>query len=138
VDLTQEPIGNDRDGKPVYLSELWPSDADIEQAMSSAITPSLYTENYRDPFAGDARWQSLPIRGGATFDWDEASLYIRRPPFFEAISLKPAPLTDILGARALAVLGDSVTTDHISPVGAIAADSPAGRFLRESGVAPKD
>ncbi|MEJ2578772.1 MAG: aconitate hydratase AcnA, partial [Kineosporiaceae bacterium] len=138
VDLTSEPLGTDPDGKPVYLADVWPSPTEVEQVVGTAITEEMFRRNYADVFSGDARWQSLPTPTGDTFAWQEASTYVRKPPYFDGMGAQPEPVTDITGARVLAFLGDSVTTDHISPAGAIKADSPAGRYLAEHGVAPGD
>ncbi len=138
VDLATEPLGTDPDGKPVYLADLWPSPVEVEEVIAGAIASEMFTRDYADVFAGDAQWQSLPTPTGATFAWDPESTYVRRPPYFEGMQREPAPVSDIDGARVLARLGDSVTTDHISPAGSIRADSPAGRYLTEHGVARTD
>jgi aconitate hydratase len=138
TDLTTEPVGKDRDGKDVYLREIWPTEREIQASMLSAVKPEMFQRQYANVFDGDDRWRSLQVPGGNLFEWDEQSTYVRRPPFVEGISREPAPLMDIVGARALAVLGDSVTTDHISPAGSIPADSPAGKYLIAQGVKPSD
>ncbi|MCL6537138.1 MAG: aconitate hydratase [Acidothermus sp.] len=138
VDLTTEPLGVGSDGNPVYLRDIWPTEQEISEIIGQAIESRMFTESYRDVFAGDERWNSLEIPEGDLFAWDERSTYVRRPPYFDGMSREPAPVSDIVGARALAVLGDSVTTDHISPAGSIKRDSPAGRYLMEHGVEPKD
>jgi aconitate hydratase len=138
IDLTSEPIGKDRDGKPVYLREIWPSGAEIQASMLSSVKSEFFTRQYANVFSGDERWSSLNVPTGERFAWDEHSTYVRKPPFVEAIGKEPAPLTDIRDARVLALLGDSVTTDHISPAGAIPQDSPAGRYLISQGVNPPD
>ncbi|MGH3328521.1 MAG: aconitate hydratase AcnA, partial [Streptomycetales bacterium] len=138
VDITREPLGADQDGRPVYLSDVWPSSQEIEDVVASAIASEMFTRDYADVFAGDERWTGLPVPTGDLFAWDEASTYVRRPPYFDGMGVEPQPLRDIAGARVLAVLGDSVTTDHISPAGAIKPDSPAGRYLIERGVERKD
>jgi len=138
LDLTTEPLGTDPAGQPVYLRDLWPSSRDVDATIGQAIRTEMYSEDYADVFAGDANWQGLDVPGGDTFAWDPESTYVRRPPYFDGLPAEPAPLTDIAGARVLAMLGDSVTTDHISPAGAIKRDGPAGRYLSEHGVAPKD
>jgi aconitate hydratase len=138
TDLTTEPLGTGSDGQPVYLRDIWPSQAETGEVIASCLRPDMYTREYAQVFAGDERWQSLPVPGGDTFAWDPSSTYARRPPFFEGLAAQPGPLAEIEGARVLALLGDSVTTDHISPAGAIKADSPAGRYLREHGVQPGD
>jgi len=138
VDLTSEPLGTGADGTPVYLRDVWPTEAEVSEVVGSALGSEAFAEAYADVFAGDARWQGLQIPAGPEFGWDPASTYIRRPPYFDGMPAEPAPLADITGARVLAVLGDSVTTDHISPAGSIKRDSPAGRYLVENGVAVKD
>jgi aconitate hydratase len=136
MDLTTEPIGKDRDGKDVYLREIWPTEREIQAAMLGAVQSEMFQRRYANVFEGDERWRSLQVPSGNLFEWDQHSTYVRRPPFVEHISRQPEPLRDITGARVLAVLGDSVTTDHISPAGSIAVDSPAGRYLIEQGVTP--
>ncbi|HTK30133.1 MAG TPA: aconitate hydratase AcnA [Vicinamibacterales bacterium] len=138
IDLTTEPLGTDRNGAPVYLREIWPDEREIQQTMLSAVTSDMFREQYADVFAGDDRWRTLEVPTGDRFAWDESSTYIRNPPFFEGLTLDVAPLADITGARVLALLGDSITTDHISPAGSIKKDSPAGRYLMEHGVQPRD
>jgi aconitate hydratase len=136
ADLTTEPIGIGDDGKPVFLADLWPSIDEIKGVIRDAVDPEIFRETYATVFDGDDRWRALPIPSGDRYAWDPTSAYIARPPFFEGMTSEPAPLRDVVGARALAVLGDSVTTDHISPAGSIAASSPAGSWLQEHGVAP--
>jgi len=138
TDLTREPLGTDPAGRDVYLRDLWPTEHEIQETMLRAITAEMFQRVYSEVFQGDERWQSLPVPGGDRFAWDSESTYIRHPPFFEDIQMTPAPLHDIRGARVLAWLGDSVTTDHISPAGSIPPDSPAGRYLIEHGVQPRD
>ncbi|MEU5835751.1 aconitate hydratase AcnA [Streptomyces diacarni] len=138
VDITEDALGTDQDGNPVYLKDLWPSEQEVEQVVASAIGQEMFTKDYADVFAGDAQWQALPVPTGNTFEWDTESTYVRKPPYFEGMGMEPAPVTDISGARVLAKLGDSVTTDHISPAGAIKADTPAGQYLTEHGVARRD
>ncbi len=137
VDLYSEPLGTDRDGKPVLLSDIWPSQAEIQQAVQ-AVRPAMFQKQYASIFEGTDEWQALEVPAGEHFAWDPESTYVRRPPFLEGLPREPQPTKDILGARALAVLGDSVTTDHISPAGSIPKDTPAGRYLVERGVEPKD
>ncbi len=134
IDLTTEPIGTGSDGRPVYLADIWPSAGEIESVVESAVATEMFSRDYADVFAGDDRWRSLPVPAGDIFEWDPGSTYVRRPPYFDGMSRDPSPVTDIQGARVLAMLGDSVTTDHISPAGAIKADSPAGDYLRAHGV----
>jgi aconitate hydratase len=137
-DLTTEPLGTGSDGAPVYLRDIWPLEREIQEAMLRSVKAEMFRDKYDDVFSGDARWRELPTPEGDLFAWEPDSTYIRNPPFFDALEQEPAPLTDVAGARVLAVLGDSVTTDHISPAGSIPADSPAGRYLIERGVAPRD
>ncbi|MGP3977795.1 aconitate hydratase [Streptomyces sp. 8N114] len=138
VDITTEALGTDQDGNPVYLSDLWPSEQEVEEVVASAIGQEMFNSSYEDVFAGDAQWQALPVPTGNTFEWDPQSTYVRKPPYFEGMGMDPAPVEDISGARVLAKLGDSVTTDHISPAGAIKADTPAGKYLTEHGVERRD
>ncbi|MGI5519709.1 aconitate hydratase [Micromonospora sp. CA-259024] len=134
IDLANEPIGEDSEGNPVYLREIWPNSAEIQDVIAQAIGATGFSAAYADVFAGDERWQSLPTPTGDTFAWADDSTYVRKPPYFEGMQPEPSPVVDIAGARVLAKLGDSVTTDHISPAGAIKADSPAGTYLAEHGV----
>jgi aconitate hydratase len=138
VDLTREPLGTDPAGAPVFLRDIWPSQAEIQTAMAASIDAGMFREKYRDVFKGDERWQALPAPSGDLFQWEADSTYIRRPPFFDDLDMTPTSLADIAGARVLAVLGDSVTTDHISPAGSIPADGPAGKYLMAHGVQPRD
>ena len=138
IDLTQEPIGKDRQGADVYLSDLWPTDQEIQTAIAASVHTEQFTSKYADVFDGDARWRGLPAPSGQHFAWDDDSTYVRHPPFFEQLVADPVPLTDIAEARVLALLGDSVTTDHISPAGSIPPDGPAGQYLIEHGVDPSD
>ncbi|MDD7937489.1 aconitate hydratase [Actinomycetospora lutea] len=138
LDLATEPLGHDTDGNPVTLADIWPSPQEIQDTISSALSPEQFTEGYADVFAGDERWTSLPTPEGETFTWDAGSTYVRKPPYFEGMSREPSAVDDIEGARVLLKLGDSVTTDHISPAGSIKEDSPAGRYLKENGVERKD
>ncbi|HTF54319.1 MAG TPA: aconitate hydratase AcnA, partial [Pseudonocardia sp.] len=137
-DFENQPLGTDTDGTPVFLREIWPSPKDVQQTIDSAISQEMFTKDYADVFKGDERWRSLPTPEGNTFDWDPDSTYVRKPPYFEGMSAEPTPVEDIAGARVLALLGDSVTTDHISPAGSIKADTPAGQYLTEHGVDKKD
>jgi aconitate hydratase len=138
IDLMNDPLALDPSGAPVYLRDLWPSTAEIEEVVASAIDESMFADRYGRVFDGDDRWRALPTPTGDTFDWDPTSTYVRRPPYFDGMPAKPEPVKDIADARILAVLGDSVTTDHISPAGSIKSDSPAGQYLTEHGVARKD
>ncbi|HVL23139.1 MAG TPA: aconitate hydratase, partial [Thermomicrobiales bacterium] len=136
IDLETEPLGNDPNGDPVYLADVWPTEDEIEEAIATAVTPEMFREEYATVFAGDERWKNLPVPEGDLYEWDPASTYVQEPPFFQDISLEPQPVADIAGARVLALLGDSVTTDHISPAGSIARTSPAALYLQEHDVKP--
>ncbi|HEV2108380.1 MAG TPA: aconitate hydratase AcnA, partial [Thermomicrobiales bacterium] len=138
IDLNNDPLGHDPNGKAVYLKDLWPSQEDVNQAIRESLDPNMFREEYETVFEGDEHWQGLPIPEGNLYAWDEDSTYIQDPPFFQDLSPEPSPLTDIMGARVLALLGDSVTTDHISPAGSIARTSPAGTYLMEHGVKPHE
>jgi aconitate hydratase len=138
VDLLNDPIGQDTEGNDVFLHDIWPSPAEVQDVVASAIAPEMFTTDYADVFAGDERWQSLPTPEGQTFTWDRESTYVRKPPYFDGMPAEPTPVTDIADARVLVKVGDSVTTDHISPAGSIKADSPAGKYLAEHGVQRKD
>ncbi|MES9519719.1 aconitate hydratase [Streptomyces capoamus] len=138
VDITRDALGTDQDGNEVFLKDIWPSEAEVNEVVASAIGEDMFSKSYQDVFAGDAQWQSLPVPTGNTFEWDAESTYVRKPPYFEGMGMEPAPVEDIAGARVLAKLGDSVTTDHISPAGAIKADTPAGQYLTEHGVERRD
>jgi aconitate hydratase len=138
ADLTTEPLGTGSDGEPVFLRDVWPSSAEVQEVIDTAVASEMFTRDYADVFTGDERWRSLPTPDGDTFAWDADSTYVRKPPYFDGMGRQPAPVTDITGARVLAKLGDSVTTDHISPAGSIKADSPAGRYLAEHGVDRRD
>jgi len=137
-DLTTEPLGTGRDGQPVYLRDIWPSDEEIAREVERCITPQMYQNNYATVYDGTAEWKAIPPSTGDLYAWDEASTYIQHPPFFQSLTLEVPPLQPIAGARVLAMLGDSVTTDHISPAGDIAANSPAGQYLASLGVARAD
>lgn len=138
IDLLNEPLGTDPQGEPVYLADIWPSAQEIEQVVTASIDPQMYIDRYADVFAGDDQWRSLPTPTGVVFDWNPDSTYVRRPPYFDGMTRKPAPVTDVGGARVLVKLGDSVTTDHISPAGTIKMDSPAGEYLTAHGVERRD
>jgi len=138
IDLTREPLGYGRDGRPVNLADIWPAMDEIKGVIGSAIDPALFQRTYATVFEGDERWRTLPIPSGDRYVWEEDSTYVAKPPFFDGLAAQPVPLHDIEGARVLAVLGDSVTTDHISPAGSIAPASPAGRWLQDHGVGPLD
>ncbi|MFH8753101.1 aconitate hydratase AcnA [Streptomyces rimosus] len=138
VDITTEALGTDQDGNPVHLKDIWPSEAEVNDVVANAIGEDMFSKSYEDVFAGDAQWQALPIPTGDTFEWDPQSTYVRKPPYFEGMTMETSPVSDVQGARVLAKLGDSVTTDHISPAGAIKADTPAGQYLTEHGVERRD
>jgi len=138
IDLSSEPLGVDRDGDAVYLKDLWPSDAEVAAAVRASLTPEMFAERYASAFSGDDRWQAVPATNAVTYAWDDRSTYVKLPPYFEGLTMEPGVVRDIEGARVLAKLGDSVTTDHISPAGNIRATVPAGRYLTERGVAPAD
>ncbi|WP_028649334.1 aconitate hydratase AcnA [Nocardiopsis sp. CNT312] len=138
VDITTEPLGVGKDGTPVHLADIWPSAEEIQEVMDAAIASDMYESAYADVFAGDERWRSLPTPTGNTFEWEGGSTYVRKPPYFEGMAATPAPVTDITGARVLAKLGDSVTTDHISPAGAIKPGTPAAEYLKANGVERRD
>ena len=138
TDLTTEPLGKDRAGNRVYLKDIWPSEQELQETMLRAVNADMFKKSYADVFAGDERWRQLPVADGNRFQWDPESTYIREPTFLQGMTMVTPPLEDIAGARVLALLGDSVTTDHISPAGSIKADTPAGRYLVEKGIKPSD
>jgi aconitate hydratase len=138
IDLYDEPLGEDSHGEPVYLKDIWPTAAEVASTVQDAVQSDMFRKSYGEVFDGDERWGGLDVPTGEAFAWDEGSTYVRRPPFFEDLPHEPEPVSDIEGARVLAVLGDSVTTDHISPAGSIKRDSPAGQYLIEHGVQPKE
>jgi aconitate hydratase len=138
IDLYDEPLGEDEHGEPVFLKDIWPSAAEVAATVEEAVQSDMFRKSYGEVFEGDERWSSLEVPSGDSFAWDPESTYVRHPPFFHGLGVEPEPVRDIEGGRVLAVLGDSVTTDHISPAGSIKRDSPAGRYLIEHGVAPKD
>src|SRR5690606_21089804 len=137
-DFETEPLGTTPSGEPVFLRDIWPSAQEVQETIDASVDAEMFGKNYADVFAGDERWQTLPTPSGDVFEWDPESTYVRKPPYFEGMGAEPEPVQDITGARVLAKLGDSVTTDHISPAGSIKADSPAGRYLAEHGVERKD
>ena len=137
-DFEKDPIGNGSDGKAVYLKDIWPTTEEIDQVISTSISSEMFTKDYASVFEGDKRWKSLDTPTGNTFEWDKKSTYVRKPPYFDGMPKQPKAVTDIKGARVLAVLGDSVTTDHISPAGNIKVDSPAGKYLAENGIDKAD
>ena len=138
ADLLQDPLGTGHDNQPVYLRDIWPSSQEIQQVIGSCLRAEMFTRGYADVYSGDDNWRGLQVPAGDTFKWDAHSTYVRRPPYFDGVGREPPPLRGITGARVLVKLGDSVTTDHISPAGSIAADSAAGRYLTVQGVAPKN
>jgi aconitate hydratase len=138
IDITTQPLGVGSDGQPVYLRDIWPTEKEIADVVGSAIQSQMFSTSYDDVFAGDERWNGLQIPDGDIFEWQDDSTYVRRPPYFDGMDREPAPVTDIENARVLLMLGDSVTTDHISPAGSIKKDSPAGKYLVEHGVTPRD
>jgi aconitase A len=138
VDLVTEPLGNDKNGKPIYLKDIWPSAAEVAQAVARSVDSAMFTKGYSDVFKGDERWRGIKTPEGKIYAWDGKSTYVKNPPYFEGMTMTPAAVGDIKGARALAVLGDSVTTDHISPAGNISKSSPAAKYLMEQGVKPAD
>ncbi|HVW39206.1 MAG TPA: aconitate hydratase AcnA, partial [Pirellulales bacterium] len=138
IDLVNEPLGVGKDGKPVYLRDIWPSHEEVAKVVDSCVLPEMFRSRYNNVFDANERWNAIKLSGGDLYDWDEASTYIQEPPFLIDLPPQPGPIQPISGARALAVLGDSITTDHISPAGSIASSSPAGKYLQEHGVEPKD
>jgi aconitate hydratase len=138
VDLQNDPLGEDADGQPVYLRDIWPTAEEVARTIEQAVQSDMFVKSYDGVYAGDERWRGLEVPTGDRFAWDDHSTYVQNPPYFQDMPSEPTPVTDIEGARVLALLGDSVTTDHISPAGAIKPDSPAGRYLQEHGVERKD
>jgi aconitate hydratase len=138
VDLFDDPLGQDPDGNDVFLRDIWPSPKEVEEVIAQAITAEMFSSDYSDVFGGGERWKALPTPEGDTFAWDPDSTYVRRAPYFDGMPKDPEPVTDVEGARVLLKLGDSVTTDHISPAGSIKEDSPAGKWLKENGVQKAD
>jgi aconitate hydratase len=138
VDITTEALGEDADGTPVYLKDIWPSNDDVRVAVAGSVTSDMFREQYADAFTGSAEWQAIDAPTGLTYEWQDGSTYVKNPPYFDGMEAQPAALSDVKGARILALLGDSVTTDHISPAGAIKYDSPAGDYLTERQVGQKD
>jgi aconitate hydratase len=138
IDLYDEPLGEDKNGEPVFLKDVWPDAREVAQTIEDAVQSDMFRKSYGEVFDGDERWNSLAVPTGERFEWAEDSTYVRRPPFFQDMPTEPEALTDVEGARVLAILGDSVTTDHISPAGSIKRESPAGEYLIEHGVKPKD
>jgi aconitate hydratase len=137
-DLVNEPLGTDKDGQPVYLKDIWPTSREVQEAMTASITSDMYREKYADVFTGSEMWRDIEVSGGDLYDWDETSTYIQHPPFFQDVTSDLPAVEDIHAARVLGLFRDSITTDHISPAGSIAADSPAGKYLKEHGVEYRD
>ena len=138
IDVTKDAIAEDKDGNPVYMKDLWPTNAEIHEEMTKAITPEMFASRYGNVFEGPEEWRAIPVSGGLTYDWSDASTYVQNPPYFEGMSKEPGEITDITGARMLAKLGDSITTDHISPAGSFKAETPAGQFLTDRQVRAQD
>ena len=138
IDLTSEPVGRDQDGEPVYMKDIWPTNSEIAEVVRANITSEMFAKRYGNVFDGDEQWQSIGGEGGLTYSWDEASTYVANPPYFDGLTLEPAPVSDIEGAGILGLFGDSITTDHISPAGVIKADGPAGLYLKSHGVTPAE
>ena len=138
IDLTSEPLGTDRDGSPVFLKDIWPSDKEVADAVHAALTPEMFATRYAAAFDGDERWQAVPARKTTTYSWDPSSTYVKLPPYFEGLTMEVGQVHDVVDARVLAKLGDSVTTDHISPAGNIRPNVPAGLFLTDRGVKQTD
>ncbi len=140
ADLTSDPLGHDPNGEPVYLRDVWPTPAEVQEVLARVVQPEVFAKEYAHVFEGDERWRGLPLpeANSELFAWDDASTYVRKPPFFDGLSGEPAPVADIRGARVLVSVGDSITTDHISPAGSIPTTSPAGRYLIEHGVTARD
>jgi aconitate hydratase len=138
IDLDKEPLGTGKDGQPVFLKDLWPTQNEIAETIASSLNVGMFQSRYSSVFEGSDMWKNIKVSGSDIYEWDEASTYIHHPPYFQSLNLNVASVKDIKGARVLGLFGDSITTDHISPAGNIAADSPAGKFLQERGVQPKD
>src|ERR1019366_9212750 len=138
IDLSSEPLGTDRAGAPVFLSDLWPSDADVAAAVRASITPEMFEVRYASAFGGDEQWQAVPSTNAGTYAWDDRSTYVKLPPYFEWLTMEPATVSNLENPRVLANLANSVTTDHISPAGNIRPSVPAGSYLTDGGVAPAD
>jgi aconitate hydratase len=138
IDLNAEPLGTGADGKPVYLKDIWPTPQEVQKTVAACVNSGMFRKGYASVFAGDENWNAIHVPQGNVYEWEPESTYVRNPPYFEGMTMTPGAVADIRGARALAVLGDSVTTDHISPAGSIAKDSPAGRYLIEHGVGVAD
>ncbi|RYE53349.1 MAG: aconitate hydratase, partial [Rhizobiaceae bacterium] len=138
VDITTEPLGTSKDGKPVYLKDIWPSNHEIAEIVRQHVNADMFRKRYSDVFKGDKLWQAISVEGGETYGWNGSSTYVQNPPYFEDLTIEPKPVTDVVSARVLALFLDSITTDHISPAGSFKAATPAGKYLIERQVAPKD
>jgi aconitate hydratase len=138
IDMSKDPLGTGSDGKPVYLRDIWPSRAEVQEVVAACIDSAMFRDSYANVFGGDKNWNSVKVPTGDRFAWADDSTYVRNPPYFEGMPAKPGSVADIRGARVLALLGDSVTTDHISPAGSIGKDTPAGKYLMSKGVQPSD
>jgi len=138
IDLHTEPLGTAKDGEPVFLRDIWPAQQEVQETITKSVRSEMFHKEYGEVFTGDESWRALPVPEGDLYQWDSASTYVKHPPYFENMAKKPTPVADIKGARVLALLGDSTTTDHISPAGSIKKDGPAGKYLMEHGVSPKD
>ncbi|MBN8553791.1 MAG: aconitate hydratase AcnA, partial [Caulobacterales bacterium] len=138
IDITTQPIGQDKKGKDVFLKDIWPTSKEIADIQKKSVTPEMFAKRYADVFKGDKHWQAIKVTGGQTYEWDDKSTYVQNPPYFDGLSMEPAPVADIIEARILGIFGDSITTDHISPAGSIKAVSPAGKYLIDHGVEPID
>jgi aconitate hydratase len=138
IDLTTDPLGEDVEGNPIFLSDIWPTAQEVSDTIRASLTSEMFRTRYSAVFEGDEYWQQVPVAQGETFSWQDDSTYVKNPPFFEGMTMTPKPVSDIVGARVLAMVGDSVTTDHISPAGSIGPDTPAGRYLSDHGVPRND
>src|SRR5690606_37098862 len=138
VNVASDPLGTGRDGQPVYLKDIWPSNMEVAELVRTHVTPEMFRKRYSDVFKGDAHWQGINVAGGETYSWNAASTYVQNPPYFQGLTMEPEPVTDISEARVLGLFLDSITTDHISPAGSFRPNTPAGQYLVERQVAPKD
>ena len=138
IDITTEPLGTSKDGKPVYLKDIWPTNHEIAEIVRKHVTAEMFRARYSDVFKGDTNWQGIAVDGGETYKWNSSSTYVQNPPYFEGMSMEPKPITNVAGAKVLALFLDSITTDHISPAGSFKASTPAGKYLEERQVAPRD
>ncbi|HTN62393.1 MAG TPA: aconitate hydratase, partial [Devosia sp.] len=138
IDITRDPLGTSKDGKPVYLKDIWPTNLEVAEIVRTHVTKEMFQGRYSDVFKGDKHWQGIAIDDSETYGWNSASTYVQNPPYFEGMTMEPKPVTDVENARVLALFLDSITTDHISPAGSFKANTPAGRYLEERQVAPRD